>query len=81
MDGRRAIRVRNLIAAFWVGAPVACIWILIADQHHWIDERPALAIAVFAGFFGPIVFMGWLEHNRRKSKASRDSHDSSPQTP
>jgi hypothetical protein len=66
-----------LIAAFWVGyaVPVACVWILIADRHRWLDENPILASIAAAGFFGPLVFIVWLEYNRRKLKANRENED------
>ena len=71
MENRHAIRLRNIIAAFWVGfgVPFACIGLIIEDRHHWIDRYPVPAVAALASFVGPLVFMGWLEHNRRKSKA------------
>ena len=52
MENRHAIRVRNLVVAVWVAffVPLASIWILIADQHRWLDAHPALAIAVATSF-------------------------------
>jgi hypothetical protein len=52
MEKRHAIRVRNLVVAVWVAffVPLASIWILIADQHRWLDAHPALAIAVATSF-------------------------------
>jgi hypothetical protein len=75
MENRHAIRIRNLVIAFWMGfaPPIACVWVLLADRKHWIDEYPTLTIIVIAGFFGPLVFIGWLEHKRRKLKANRNS--------
>jgi hypothetical protein len=71
MEKRHAIRVRNLLAALWVAysVPLACIWVLIGDRHRWLDAHPAVAIAVAVSFFGPIVFLGWLEYYRRKLKS------------
>jgi hypothetical protein len=81
MENRHAIRLRNTLAALWLGfsVPTACIWVLIADRHDWGDRHPVLAIAVLTTFVGPLVFIGWFEHNRRKSKRARgDSHSQSP---
>jgi hypothetical protein len=70
MENRHAIRVRNLVAAVWAAfsVPLACIWVLIADRHRWLDAHPALAITVAVSFFGPIVFLVALERYRRKLK-------------
>jgi hypothetical protein len=70
MENRHAIRLRNIIAAFWIGfgVPFGCIVLLIEDRNHWIDRYPALAIAALASMIGPLLFMGWLEHKRRKAK-------------
>jgi len=90
MENRHAIRVRNLVGALWVAfsVPLACIWILIADRHRWLDAHPALAIAVAVTFFGPIVFLVALERYRRKlkSKANQEQFEASqaldnPQAP
>jgi hypothetical protein len=71
MESRHAIRLRNIIAAFWIGfgVPFACIGLLMEDRHHWTDRYPALPFAALASFVGPVLFLGWLEHNRRKAKA------------
>ena len=70
MENRHAIRLRNTIAAVWAGfsVPVACIWVLLADRHNWPDQHPALAIVVLTTFVGPLAFIGWIEHNRRRAK-------------
>jgi hypothetical protein len=38
------------------------------------DRHPVLAIAVLTTFVGPLVFIGWFEHNRRKSKRAREDN-------
>jgi 8-oxo-dGTP diphosphatase len=76
MENRHAIRLRNTTAALWAGfgIPTACIWTLIADQHVWVDRHPVLAIFVLITFVAPLVFIGWLEHDRRKSKRANSGH-------
>jgi hypothetical protein len=70
MKNRHAIRLRNTIAALWVGfcAPLACVWILVADRHDWGDRHPFVALIVLVSFFGPLVFIALLEVRRRISK-------------
>jgi hypothetical protein len=73
MENRRAIHIRNIVAALWVGfgVPIACIWVLVEDGHNWLDQHWGLAAIVLLTYFAPIVFLGVLEVNRRKSKAGR----------
>lgn len=70
MENRHAIRLRNTVAAIWIGfgVPSACIWILIADQHDWADRHPFVAVVVLVVFLAPIIFIGLLEFLRRKAK-------------
>jgi len=76
MQNRRAIHIRNIVAALWVGfgVPMACIWILIGDRHNWLTQHLGLAAIVVAAYFGPLVFLGVLEANRRKLKARQSQH-------
>jgi len=73
MENRRAIHIRNVVAALWVGfgVPTACIWILIEDQHNWLNQHWDLAALVLVTYFAPAVFLAVLEVNRRASKARR----------
>jgi hypothetical protein len=70
MENRRAIHIRNIVAAVWVSfsVPLACVWILIADRQAWLERHPALAAFVFASFFAPLIVIGWVELARRRSK-------------
>jgi hypothetical protein len=70
VKNRHAIRLRNTIAALWVGfgVPLACVWILIADRQAWLELHPAVAAAVLVSFVAPLLFIGWLEFARRRSK-------------
>lgn len=73
MDNRRAIHIRNIVAAIWVGLgfPTACIWVLIENRYAWLNQHLGLMVIVAATFFAPLVFLVLLEINRRKSKARR----------
>jgi hypothetical protein len=73
MENRRAIHIRNIVAALWVGfgVPLACIWVLIGDRLNWLSQRWGLMAIVLVTYFAPAVFLTILEVNRRKSKARR----------
>jgi hypothetical protein len=73
MENRRAIHIRNIVAALWVGfgVPTACIWVLVEDEQNWLNQHRGLAVVVLVTFFAPVVFLGVLELNRRKNKAGR----------
>jgi hypothetical protein len=73
MENRRAIHIRNIVAALWVGfgVPTACIWILIEDRHNWLNQHRGLAALVLVTYFAPAAFLAILEVNRRRSKARR----------
>jgi hypothetical protein len=75
MENRRAIHIRNIVAAIWVGfgVPTACIWILIENRYAWLNQHLGLIVIVAATFFAPPVFLVLLEINRRKFKARRGS--------
>jgi hypothetical protein len=70
MENRHAIRLRNTVAAIWLGfgGPSACIWIVLADRHDWGDRHPFVAIVVLVVFLAPIILIGLLEFLRRKAK-------------
>lgn len=74
MENRRAIHIRNIVAALWVGfgVPLACIWVLVGDQYNWLGQHRGLTAIVLAAYFAPAAFLTILEVNRRKSKARRN---------
>jgi hypothetical protein len=76
MENRHAIRLRNIIVAFWAGfgLPSGCIALLVEDRYQWIDQHPGLATLALAIFFGPLVFIAFLEIGRRKSKRLRQKN-------
>jgi hypothetical protein len=56
-----------------IGYPIACLILLLAYRYSWaadlMDRYPLLLVATLASFVCPLVIVGWLEHQRRKSKS------------
>jgi hypothetical protein len=77
MENRKAIHIRNIVAAVWIGfgAPTGCVWILIGDRNAWLERHRVLALFVFISFVAPLIFVGGLELIRRRSKNQIERHD------
>jgi hypothetical protein len=50
-----------------IGFPIACFALIYDEHHRWMQNHPLLSIAAFVTLIGPLLIVGWLENNRRKT--------------